>query len=192
MHALHITEGIILGKRAVGESNIFLAVMTREEGLIKATARSARKETSKLRYALEPFTAAKYSFIRGRHEWKLIGAQDATHMIANAALPARRAMARAARLLLRLVHGEEKSAALYETFSEGLHALAMAAPVALPQIETVLVLRVLSHLGYLPQTPELAPFIERDFFSIELIQEVEASRALLARAIDESLRATGL
>ncbi|HVZ75686.1 MAG TPA: DNA repair protein RecO C-terminal domain-containing protein, partial [Candidatus Paceibacterota bacterium] len=128
-----------------------------------------------------------------KREWKLVGAQGASHLVGSATtLASRRAVGRAARLLLRLVHGEEKSEPLYATIREGLRALAAAAPEALPHIETVLVLRVLSHLGYLPQTPELAPFIERDFFSLELIQEVERSRALLAKAISDSLSATGL
>ncbi|HWB34066.1 MAG TPA: recombination protein O N-terminal domain-containing protein [Candidatus Paceibacterota bacterium] len=193
MHALVVTEGVVLGKRGVGEANIFLAILTRERGLLKASARSARREASKLRYALEPLTLATYTFVRGKHEWKLIGAQDAERLLpADTPLVARRATARAARLLLRLVHGEEKNDALYTTFSEGLRALAAAAPEALPHIETVLVLRVLAHLGYLPQTPELAPFMEGDFFSHELAAEVERSRAILAKAINDSLSATGL
>ncbi|HVZ76226.1 MAG TPA: recombination protein O N-terminal domain-containing protein, partial [Candidatus Paceibacterota bacterium] len=61
MHALFVTEGIVLGKRGVGEANMFLAILTREQGLLKASARSARREQSKLRYALEPFTLATYT-----------------------------------------------------------------------------------------------------------------------------------
>ena len=58
-------------------------------------------------------------------------------------------------------------------------------------IETVLVLRVLSHLGYLPRTEALSQFIEGEY-SIELSAEALKSRALLVRAINESLTATGL
>ena len=58
-------------------------------------------------------------------------------------------------------------------------------------VETVLVLRVLAHLGYLPHTQALSQFIEGGY-SVELSAEALKSRALLVRAINESLTATGL
>jgi DNA repair protein RecO (recombination protein O) len=193
MHKLFVTEGVVLGKRGVGEANVLLAILTKDLGLVKAVARSARRESSKLRYGLEPLTSATYSFIRGRHEWKLVGAERASAPLRADAVPleARQAAGRATRLLLRLIHGEEENPALFAAVAEGLHAFARV-PAQTAQIETVLVLRVLSHLGYLPQTPELKPFIERDFFAIELAEEVAASKALLNKAIQDSLSATGL
>lgn len=193
MHKLFVSEGTVLGKRGVGEANTLLAILTRDMGLVKAMARSARKEQSKLRYGIEPLTAATYSFIRGKHEWKLVGAERASRRLHGAGYPpaVRQAAGRCARLLLRLIHGEEPNEALYMTVAEGFEALTRA-PEQTPQIESVLVLRILSHLGYLPQTPELRPFIEKDFFAIELAAEAAASRALLTRAINESLNATGL
>jgi len=82
---------------------------------------------------------------------------------------------------------------LFKTVDEGFAALSRAmTEQEVKSIESVLVLRVLAHLGYLPRTPELLPFIEADFFSLELTAEVERSRTLLMRAINESLSATGL
>ncbi len=193
MHKLFVSEGIVLGKRSLGEANVLLAILTRDLGLIKAVARSARREQSKLRYSIEPLSRGTYSFIRGKHEWKLTGAERVVcePHTTQTSLETRRAMGRAARLLLRLIHGEEHSEALYDTVAEGMHVL-LKVPEQTQHIETVLVLRILSHLGYLPQTPELQPFIERDFFAIELAEEVAASKALLLKAINDSLSATGL
>ena len=197
MHKLFVSEGIVLGKRGLGEANTLIAILTRELGLVKAVARSARRETSKLRYSIEPLSRGTYSFIRGKHEWKLTGAVGVSRDFAISALletnsSNMQAVGRIARLLLRLIHGEEYSGALYDTVAEGLSALMKAAPQQIEHIETVLVLRILSHLGYLPQTPELQPFIDQDFFSLELQSEVAASRVLLLKAINESLGATGL
>ncbi len=58
-------------------------------------------------------------------------------------------------------------------------------------LETVLVLRILSHLGYLPETPTLAQFVEGDI-SLELSAKALQSRNMLIRTINESLSATGL
>ncbi|HYF13065.1 MAG TPA: DNA repair protein RecO [Candidatus Paceibacterota bacterium] len=192
MHRLFVSRGIIIGKRGVGESNTRVAIFTRELGLLKAAARSARRENSKLRYGLEPLSLGTFSFIRGKHEWKLTGAQDVSHEFISGDVRKRQSVGRITRLLLRLIHGEEPNFDLYNTLEEGLKALVTATPENIESIETVLVLRVLSHLGYLPNTPQLRPFIERDFFSMELQQEIAASRALLIRAINDSLGASGL
>lgn len=200
MHTVHVTQGLVLGKRAAGESNLLVAILTRELGLVRAAARSARKEASKLRYGLEPLTAARFSFVRGKSEWKLTGVEHIKRLAPRQSARA----GKVSRLLLRLVSGEEPSAALFDTVVEGFAALATIADYANPSrcngeaeadaesIECVLVLRILSSLGYLPHTPELAPFIEQDFFSLELSSRVKASRAALIRTINESLGATGL
>ncbi len=193
MHKIIATDGLVLAKRGVGEANTLVAILTKDLGLVRAAARSARVEQSKLRYGLETLTHGKFSLVRGRYEWKLVGAEHLSRAYLGDSPTRRRAAGRIARLLLRLIHGEEPVGDLYTTVSEGLSYLARAQTDAdAESIECVLVLRVLAHLGYLPHTPEIAPFIEADFFSMELTAEVTRSRNLLIRAINESLGATGL
>lgn len=192
MHKLFVSEGIVLGKRGAGEANTLVAILTHEYGLLRASARAARREDSKLRYGLESLSSGTFSFIRGKHEWKLTGMQHVSHKLIAKNTKGRQAAGRVARLLLRLIHGEEHSSALYTTVREGLEALTKVEPEHIENIEVVLVLRILSHLGYLPHTPELEPFIEKDFFSLELASEIKRSRALVVRAINDSLGATGL
>jgi hypothetical protein len=132
-------------------------------------------------------TQAKYSFIRGKYEWKLTSALSISHALMPESALGRQAAGRIARLISRLIRGEEPNVALYTTVADGLGALARGADV-----EAVLVLRILSHLGYLPDTPELKPFIEKDFFSMELADRIAVSRSLLIKTINESLGATGL
>ena len=193
MYELKVCEGVILSKRGVGEANVLVSILTRDLGLVRALARSARAEYSKLRYGLEPLTRARFSFVRGKHEWKLTGVEHVSRAnLSNTAAQARRA-GRIAKLLLRLIHGEEVEAVLYESVAAGLEALSRVQVEAdAESIESVLVLKILYHLGYLPHTKELRTFIDADFFSLELAAEAAASRRLLMRAINESLHATGL
>ena len=193
MHKVFVSEGVVLSKRGAGEANTLVSILTREHGLARASARSARRENSKLRYGLEPITLAKFSFIRGRHEWKLTGALDISHALKKGSAAQLQSIARVSKLLLRLIHGEEANIDLYATVVEGFSVIARSADVSqIENIEAVLVLRILSHLGYLPHTQELEPFIKQDFFSLELAAEAAASRKLLIRTINESLGATGL
>jgi DNA repair protein RecO (recombination protein O) len=188
MHNIFVTEGVVLQKQERGEASTRVAVLTRERGLLRATARSARLERSKLRYGLEPLTMARFSFIQGRREWRLVGVEEVRRACCAKDPYALPASARIARLLLRLTPQGEPSQVLYGTIAEGFAAL--RGPHA-AEVEIVVVLRILSHLGYLPESPALAPFIEGDF-TIELSARTLASRALLIRTINESLQASGL
>ncbi len=193
MHHLYVTEGIVLGKRGVGESNALVVVLTRDHGLVRTHGQSARAERSKLRYGLEPLTRGRFTFVKGRYEWRLTGVENVSRVLIAGAPSRRRASGRVARLLLRLIHGEEIALPLFATVEEGLQSLARTEDESIAEsIETVLVLRILSQLGYLPHSSELKPFVETDFFSLELTSEAKKSRALLIRAINESLQATGL
>lgn len=193
MHAILITEGVVLAKRLVGEGNTSVMILTQELGLLRASARSARLDRSKLRYGLETLTKARYSLVRGKHEWRLTGAEEASREFVSRDATHRRAAGRISKLLLRLINGEEKVTELYTTVTEGFAFLARAQTQKDAEaIECVLVLRILAHLGYLPRTPEIEPFIETDFFSLELAAQAATSKSLLIRAINESLGATGL
>ncbi len=193
MYRLFVTDGIVLGKRGFGEANTLTFILTKEFGLLRATARSARVEQSKLRYGLEALTRARYTLVRGKAEWKLTGVQEVTRPLLKSSRDARAVAGRVSKLLMRLIQGEEPVRELFDSVDQGFAALARAGSgQEIRSIESVLVLRILAHLGYLPHTAELRPFIEADFFSLELAAEVERSRALLMRAINESLSATGL
>jgi DNA repair protein RecO (recombination protein O) len=191
MHQIQITNGIVLRKRAVGEENTLVFIFTEELGLVRAVARAGRRENSKLRYGLEPLTQGRYSFVRGRHEWRLVGVEDISRELVAAEPLQRRRMGQVASLLMRLVLGAEPNAPLYKTVVEGFATLARVSAEG-DSVECVLVLRILANLGYVPELPALSPFITDDPFSPELAAQAAASRALLIKLINDSLQATGL
>ncbi len=191
MHDKYITEGIVLSKRAVGEANTLVLVLTRELGLVRARAQSARKEASKLRYGLEPLSVGRYTFVRGKAEWRLTGVDNVSRSLLSGTLEQRKRLGQVSRLLLRLLPGVESAPALFATVAGGFEALARTTQNA-DAVECVLVLRVLAHLGYLPELPALSPFVESAAFTPELAQQALASRKLLIKLINDSLQATGL
>ncbi len=197
MHRVFVTRGLVLRKRGVGESNTLVSILTEELGLVCASARSARKEVSKLRFGLESLTLARYSLVRGRHEWKLIGVEGISHALTQASSVRRGQIGRVTRLLLRLINGEEPVGELYDTVIEGLGYLSEVEDlVDAEAVECVLVLRIMEHLGYLPFSPTLAPFLlrtsENGFISEAVVAQVKVERLTIIRAINESINATGL
>jgi DNA repair protein RecO len=191
MHQIHITDGLVLRKRAVGEENAQVFVFTQDLGLVRAVARAARRENSKLRYGLEPLTRGRYSFVKGRHEWRLVSATDVSRDLGQASLSQRKRLGQVSSLLMRLVLGAEPNPQLYKTVSDGFDTLARVETEG-DSVECVLVLRILANLGYVPELPALSPFINDDPFSPELAQQAAASRTLLIKLINDSLHATGL
>ncbi|MSR70560.1 DNA repair protein RecO [Candidatus Kaiserbacteria bacterium] len=191
MHEKYITEGIVLGKRGVGEANTLVFVLTEQLGLVRAKATSARRESSKLRYGLETLSRGRYTFVRGKNEWRLTGADEVSRDYCSATPAQCKRLGQVSRLLLRLVLGAEHTPELYQTVRKGFESLAHTEHNA-DSVECVLVLRILAHLGYLPSLPTLAPFVETDAFTPELAAEAAASRKLLIKLINESLQATGL
>ncbi len=193
MHKVYSTEGIIVAKRANGEANVRVSILSEELGLIRAAVRSSRVEVSKLRYGLEPLTRARYSLVLVMALGRLGGGVTIAGVGGGPTRARGHAAGRIARVLLRLVQGEEPVQELYRAVREGLLFLAAAQSEQDAQsVECVLVLRVLAQLGYLPHTPALTPFIQDTFFSIELAAEASRARSLLVRTINESLQSSGL
>lgn len=201
MHEKYITEGIVLGKKGVGEANTLVFILTKELGLVRAKATSSRREASKLRYGLEVLSCGRYTFVRGRAEWRLTGVDEVSREFLASTPAQRKRLGQVSRLLMRLVLGAEHTPELYKTVYGGFEALAhlggnadlsRQSEAAADSVECVLVLRILAHLGYLPQLPALAPFVESDKFSPELALQAAASRKLLIKLINDSLQATGL
>lgn len=191
MHSIIATEGLVLQKRLVGEASSSVSLFTRELGLVRATARSARAGKSKLRYGLEPLAHTHFSLVRGLRQWRVVGVERPSFALRALSIASRKVQGRVSALLLRLCD-EEPQSELFETVKEGFLWLVRAESYThLQSIECVLVLRILAHLGYLPRTPELLPFIEADF-SLPLAAAAARARARLIRAINDSLSVSGL
>lgn len=193
MHDVVSTRGIILSKRTVGEANTLVSILAEDLGVIRASARSARLERSKLRYGLETLTQGRFSLVRGKYEWKLTGTQELSRPLLHASVSKRKAAGKIGRLLIRLIQGEEPVPELFDIVSHGLTYIAQEInEETLPYIEAVLVLRIIAQLGYVEEKKELGIFLDTNTFSEDLIEQAKKSRPLLIRSINTSLAETGL
>ena len=68
------TEVIVLANREMGENDRVLALYTKDFGLVKARASAILTERSKMRYALQDYSRASVSLVRGRRGWRAAGA----------------------------------------------------------------------------------------------------------------------
>ncbi|MBY0472840.1 DNA repair protein RecO [Patescibacteria group bacterium] len=193
MHDVIATRGIVLSKRTVGEANTLVSILTEDLGVVRASARSARLERSKLRYGLETLTQGRFSLVRGKYEWKLTGTQELSRPFLHTSVAQRKTAGKVSRLLIRLIQGEEPVPELFDIVSRGFAYITQETDEeTLPYIEAVLVLRIIARLGYVEEKQELAIFLDSHTFSPSLIERAKKNRPLLIRSINISLAETGL
>lgn len=131
---IYTTKGIVLSARPLREADRVYSILTRDFGLIRASATGVRKEASKLRGSLEPFILANISLVRGKEFWRITSAEPLRP------IPATAGIGRPLALLERLVQGEAAHPELFEIVEKHLFSE-----------ETTLVAHLLHHLGYLKQ-----------------------------------------
>ncbi len=156
----YTTEAIVVGSENQLTADRMCLLFTREAGLIHARAAGLRRERSKLRYGLQDFSLVRVSLVRGARGWRLTGAEATRNLYFSAgSRAAHGALLRTLRLLRRLVHGEERSPAFYDTLRDGLSTLSAASAPAAVRGERVLALRLLFALGYVSSDATLEPLL---------------------------------
>lgn len=69
------TDGIVLGRKKITESDVSLVLFTRKAGKIQAIANGARNPRSRLMSVAHPFVYGEFSFSRTKDTWRLNQAQ---------------------------------------------------------------------------------------------------------------------
>jgi DNA repair protein RecO (recombination protein O) len=64
--ALYQTEGIVLSQTPLGEDDKIIALLSPEEGVVRAVVKGARKAKSRLSAVTQPFTRASFQLSRGK------------------------------------------------------------------------------------------------------------------------------
>lgn len=192
MHHIYHTEAFILSSRNVGEANRSFTLFTRELGVVKATAQGIRLLRSKLRFSMQDYSLVKCDLVRGKHIWRIISAQN-LHSFDELKKHKEffTVVARISHLLSRLVTGEGENEALYGHLKDSFVAIENnnLSGDDLRAFETIIVLEILYHLGYVDRSPELSPYIEAEC-TRDLLVQAHADRKKLIETINASLRET--
>ncbi len=205
MHHIYHTEAFVLSSRNSREADKVFTIFTKELGLVRASATSVRKISSKLRYALQDFSLARIDLVRGRETWRIISATP----IKSISLIGRtyensqetflrkdlrmQIIANIFSLIKRLSHGEEANEFLYEDLKRGIEMI--SAPTLLERelesVESVVVLRILYHLGYFSHKPELSVLVKGEI-SENLLTIASTKRTKIVTEINQALRESQL
>ena len=136
---IYTTNGIVLSERAIGEADRIYSILTRDLGKLQARAIGVRKNTSKLRGNIEPFSLSAISFVKGKSYWRLTSAEFIQNI---SALPN---IARPFSLIEKLIQGEEPHPELFDVVEQ----FALSPQPSDEMFEIRLVSQIFFHLGYL-------------------------------------------
>jgi len=193
MHHIHHTEALILGSRNFGEAGRYYSIFTRDLGMIYASAQGVRKISSKLRFVLQDFSYVKVDLVRGKDFWRITSASK-TNELENISKKREtlEVFANISQLLKRLLAGEESNITLFNDLLNGLFVLEKSETKdEIRNIEAIIVLRMLSNLGYVGGSESLKTFIKSPFED-NLIFEVGKSRRQILSEINKALRESHL
>jgi DNA repair protein RecO (recombination protein O) len=193
MHHIYHTEGLILGSKNSGEAGKYYYIFTRDLGMIYASAQGVRKMSSKLRFVLQDFSYVKIDLVQGRDFWRVTSASKTNKLEqVSKNRDTFEVFYNIGNLLKRLLAGVEPNEALFSDLISGLSILEkIENQNDLRNIEAVIVLRILSNLGYIGGNETLQNLIKSPF-EADLLFEISKSRMEVLRQINKALKETHL
>lgn len=190
MYQKYHTEALVLGTYEIGEADRSIVFFTKDFGLVRAKATSVRSEKSKMRYALQNYSIANISLVKGKRGWRAAGASALR--IARGDVHGIATFARISELVMRLVQGEEENSYLYAALSEAHEALVREKVEAFATIEIVCVARVLFALGYISSEALETALFTHTAYTGEHLLEAETMKDKLLSSINKAIAETQL
>ncbi|MCL2106482.1 MAG: DNA repair protein RecO [Oscillospiraceae bacterium] len=144
------TEALVLFSSETGENDRLITVLSKEHGVLRAFANHARKPSSRLQSASQPFCRGTYEFSQRKDAWTVTEARPKELFFGLAADPARLALAvYLADLARELSPREEPAPEQLRLMLNVLHFLASGRRPQ-PLLKAVAELRLMCLAGYAP------------------------------------------
>lgn len=193
MHHIYHTEGVVLASKSRKEADKLLYIFTRDLGMVIASASGLRKASSKLRFVLQDYSHVNVDLVRGKDLWRVTSASKIENGINfSVRHPAFPIFANISRLLKKLLTGEEPSPSLYDEFTFGiLRLFGLDLKQDLSNMEAVLVLRLLNHLGYVSPSKDTAGLIHSPLEG-EVLSMISLQKNKVLKEINRAIKETGL
>ncbi len=187
-YRIYQTEGIILGKKDVGEADRTFSILTQEFGRIDALAQGARYVKSKLRYNLDLFSYSRFGLVMTKESWRIVDAEELKSLDSIRRNSEKLTVAsRLAELINRMVRGEESDNTLWDEIKTVFLALEQDERLRdkenLRPFESLATLRILSHLGYVEE--------HKKWLSLPL-EEARGKEPLMSSTIEKALKESQL
>lgn len=194
MHERYTTEALVLTDYPLGDAHRTIRLFTRELGLLAGVATSVREERSRMRYSLQEGTQSLVSLVRGRTQWRIVGARELAQSARVEDATRRAVYVQLVALLARLLPTEEPDSELYDTLTEELAALGQGIPSREARTRGILLmLSVVHRLGYVADDEVMRSLPGAEFSGMRLVVPGESGTTRAAsRLVTKAVNASGL
>lgn len=195
-------NGIILGKKDVGETDRIYIIYTLEEGKIRALGKGVRRPNAKLAGHLEPLTYAEIFLAKSRGLGKITSSVVVENFSKiKSDIEALTQISYAVRILEKLIPEQQKDEAIFNLFADYLTVMEKLSAKEGPEKKTIVTLgflfKLLSESGYKLEAKQcvicghrLRP--ESNYFSASrggiICDNCQASEREKVRAEDSSIK----
>jgi len=156
---IHSTEAFIISSAPRGERNSSLLLLCEELGTLYAHAQGVRVLQSKLRSHLIPHTLARVSLVRGKQEWRVIGAEGVMRLDRLPHTP-RASLLRVLTLATHTTVPDDPHTNHFALMREACAVITSAPEPLVPALELLTVLKIIAHAGFLPNDARISPYVD--------------------------------
>lgn len=194
-HHIYTTEAFILDSTPYGEADRVYNLLTKDLGLIKATAKGVRLAKSKLKASLQDSNYSKVSLVKGKEFWRITNAAifSNQYQIHRENKAVSKSLASIFSLIKRLSGAEVLDEKVFEEIQ--IFKVAVESnnfsDLELANLELITVMRILKTLGYLPQVSELETFLGASF-EVRYVSEIAPMRRIAVEEVNKALKQTQL
>lgn len=189
MYQIYTTEGLIIESRIFGESNKIYFILTRDFGLIRATAQGVCKIESKQKFGLQTLSFSKISLVKGRDIWKITSAISMENVFLNLKGDKNKlnVFLRIVSLIRKLLVEEEKEPIFFDVV-ESLYKFLKTENSnnrdKLSSAELLTVMKILHASGYLGENKNFRDLLEADDFSDETINNIKRIKREMLKEVN--------
>jgi DNA repair protein RecO len=189
---IYTTEGIVLKRVAFGEANLILYILTKDLGLIIASARSVRLDSSKLRSALQEYSSVTVSCIKGKNGWKITNAVEEENFFFEKSGEVQKVLAQIVSVLLKMIPGENIHPEIFIMVKSGFTLLKTLEGEKIKYLEILMVFRILHELGYVAGDIEQELLQNKEEWSTPVLERVKEKKETLVVTINKALKESHL
>ncbi len=190
---IYTTDAIVLKHLTSGDADLTLFVLTRDLGLIIASAKSARLDKSKLKGALQEYSYGSISFVRAQSIWKVTNAKSEGNFYFQNQKFGQEILARISRVLTQTIVGESPHKEIFEIVSSGFSILKDIEENDIANFEILIVLRILFELGYVAKEKNNEMYFkDPNDWGKEILDKTSKHRTMLVNLINTALKESQL
>lgn len=186
-------RGVVVRRASAGEGSARVLLYTDSAGLLWAHAQSAREERSQLRSHLQIGTRGKFSLVKGKDVWRVVGIAETVnmHFALAGRTDAQKMLQRVLLFVRQFVRGEGSDPYFFSVLWGFFDSLHVHNEELLKDAEHAVVLRMLAALGYVEGGEGVAHFLHPSYDRETLVSFSKDRKAVLA-VINEGITASGL